>query len=111
MTTAIDTNDTCCVALELSKTSWVCAFSAPGESTSRRGNFREHLSTLCLEVRRRHYADLMAATRDTSVSIAQRSVAAALAPILRPLIAVLGAHGWPRRLGAIETCPNRVAQA
>ena len=32
MTTAIDTRDVCCVALELSKTSWVCAFAAPGES-------------------------------------------------------------------------------
>jgi len=32
MTTNIDTRDMCCVALELSKTSWVCAFAAPGES-------------------------------------------------------------------------------
>src|SRR5271165_894549 len=32
MTTAIDTRDVCCVALELSKTSWVCAFAVPGES-------------------------------------------------------------------------------
>jgi hypothetical protein len=29
MTTNIDTRDVCCVALELSKTSWVCAFAAP----------------------------------------------------------------------------------
>jgi hypothetical protein len=32
MTTTIDTHDVCCVALELSKTSWVCAFAAPGDS-------------------------------------------------------------------------------
>ncbi len=32
MTTTIDTRDVCCAALELSKTSWVCAFSAPGDS-------------------------------------------------------------------------------
>ena len=32
MTIAIDTRDVCCVALELSKTSWVCAFAAPGAS-------------------------------------------------------------------------------
>src|SRR5271169_3470568 len=32
MTIAIDTRDICCVALELSKTSWVCAFAAPGDS-------------------------------------------------------------------------------
>ena len=32
MTTAIDMRDVCCVALELSKTSWVCAFAVPGES-------------------------------------------------------------------------------
>ena len=32
MTMAIDTRDVCCVALELSKTSWVCAFAVPGES-------------------------------------------------------------------------------
>jgi transposase len=32
MTTAIDTRDVCCVALELSKTSWVCAFASPGNS-------------------------------------------------------------------------------
>ena len=32
MTTDIETRDVCCVALELSKTSWVCAFAAPGDS-------------------------------------------------------------------------------
>jgi len=32
MTMTIDTRDVCCAALELSKTSWVCAFSAPGDS-------------------------------------------------------------------------------
>jgi transposase len=32
MTTNIDTSDVCCAALELSKTSWVCAFAAPGDS-------------------------------------------------------------------------------
>jgi transposase len=32
MTTNIDTRDVCCVALELSKTSWVCAFAVPGDS-------------------------------------------------------------------------------
>ena len=32
--TNIDTRDVCCVALELSKTSWVCAFAAPGDSTA-----------------------------------------------------------------------------
>ena len=32
MTMNIDTLDVCCAALELSKTSWVCAFAAPGES-------------------------------------------------------------------------------
>jgi len=32
MTMTIDTRDVCCVALELSKTSWVCAFAAPGDS-------------------------------------------------------------------------------
>ena len=32
MTTNFDTRDVCCVALELSKTSWVCAFAAPGVS-------------------------------------------------------------------------------
>jgi transposase len=32
MTTTIDTCDVCCVAIELSKTSWVCAFAAPGDS-------------------------------------------------------------------------------
>jgi transposase len=32
MTTTFDTRDVCCAALELSKTSWVCAFSAPGDS-------------------------------------------------------------------------------
>jgi len=32
MTTAIDTRDVCCAALELSKTSWVCAFAAPGDT-------------------------------------------------------------------------------
>jgi transposase len=31
MTTTIETRDVCCVALELSKTSWVCAFAAPGD--------------------------------------------------------------------------------
>lgn len=31
MTTTIDTRDVCCVALELSKTSWVCAFAQPGD--------------------------------------------------------------------------------
>jgi transposase len=32
MTIMIDTGDVCCAALELSKTSWVCAFAAPGDS-------------------------------------------------------------------------------
>jgi transposase len=32
MTTNIDTRDVCCAALELSKTSWVCAFADPGDS-------------------------------------------------------------------------------
>ncbi|MHC2618045.1 hypothetical protein ACVIW2_000076 [Bradyrhizobium huanghuaihaiense] len=32
MTTNIDTVDVCCVALELSKTSWVCAFAVPGDN-------------------------------------------------------------------------------
>ena len=32
MTTTIDTGDVCCAALELSKTSWVCAFAVPGDS-------------------------------------------------------------------------------
>jgi transposase len=32
MTMTIDTRDVCCVALELSKTSWVIAFAAPGDS-------------------------------------------------------------------------------
>lgn len=32
MTTTIDACDVCCVALELSKTSWVCAFAVPGDS-------------------------------------------------------------------------------
>lgn len=32
MTTNIETRDVCCVALKLSKTSWVCAFSAPADS-------------------------------------------------------------------------------
>jgi transposase len=32
MTTATDTRDVCCVALELSKTGWVCAFAAPSDS-------------------------------------------------------------------------------
>lgn len=32
MTTNIDTRDVCCVALELSKTSWVIAFAPPGDS-------------------------------------------------------------------------------
>jgi len=31
MTMTIDTRDICCAALELSKTTWVCAFSAPGD--------------------------------------------------------------------------------
>jgi len=31
MTTAADLRDVCCAALELSKTGWVCAFTAPGE--------------------------------------------------------------------------------
>ena len=31
MTMTIDTRNVCCVALELSKTSWVCAFAAPGD--------------------------------------------------------------------------------
>ena len=31
MTMTIDTRDVCCVALELSKTSWVIAFAAPGD--------------------------------------------------------------------------------
>jgi hypothetical protein len=34
MTTNIDTCDVCCVALELSKTSWVCAFAALGDGTA-----------------------------------------------------------------------------
>ncbi len=29
--TTMDTRDICCAALELSKTTWVCAFSAPGD--------------------------------------------------------------------------------
>jgi transposase len=32
MTTNIDTGDIVCAALELSKTSWVCAFAVPGDS-------------------------------------------------------------------------------
>jgi transposase len=32
MTTTIDTGDICCVALELSKASWLCAFAVPGDS-------------------------------------------------------------------------------
>ena len=32
MTTNFDTRDVCCVALEPSRTSWVCAFSAPGDN-------------------------------------------------------------------------------
>jgi hypothetical protein len=32
MTTNIDTSDVCCVALELSKSSWVCAVAIPGDS-------------------------------------------------------------------------------
>jgi transposase len=32
MTANIDTGDICCAALELSKTSWVCAFAVPGAS-------------------------------------------------------------------------------
>jgi len=31
MTNQIDVRDVCCVALELSKTSWVCAFAPPGD--------------------------------------------------------------------------------
>jgi transposase len=31
MKTTIDTRDVCCVALELSKTNWVCAFAPPGD--------------------------------------------------------------------------------
>ena len=31
MTTTNDTRNVCCVALELSKTSWVCAFAVPGD--------------------------------------------------------------------------------
>ena len=31
MTMTIETGDVCCVALELSKTSWVCAFAVPGD--------------------------------------------------------------------------------
>jgi transposase len=31
MTTTIETRDVCCVALELSKASWMCAFAAPGD--------------------------------------------------------------------------------
>ena len=31
MTTTDDTRNVCCVALELSKTSWVCAFAVPGD--------------------------------------------------------------------------------
>jgi transposase len=31
MTITIETGDVCCVALELSKTSWVCAFAVPGD--------------------------------------------------------------------------------
>ena len=31
MTTNIDTSDVCCAALELSKTSWSCAFADPGD--------------------------------------------------------------------------------
>jgi transposase len=34
MTTNIDICDVCCAALELSETSWVCAFAAPGETLS-----------------------------------------------------------------------------
>src|SRR5262249_33957317 len=66
-------------------------------ASSRGGNLRKHLSTLRLKVRRRHYADPMAATEDTSVSIAQGSVAAAaLAPISTPVGSPLSARGWPR---------------
>ena len=32
MTSSIDPFEVCCVALELSKTSWVCAFAPPGDS-------------------------------------------------------------------------------
>ena len=32
MMTNIDTRDICCAAVELSKTSWVCAFAVPGDS-------------------------------------------------------------------------------
>lgn len=32
MTIAADMRDVCCAALELSKTGWVCAFAAPGDS-------------------------------------------------------------------------------
>ena len=31
MTMTMETGDVCCVALELSKTNWVCAFSVPGD--------------------------------------------------------------------------------
>ena len=32
MTMTLDTRDVCCVTLELSKTSSVCAFAAPGDA-------------------------------------------------------------------------------
>ncbi len=34
MTTHFAVNDVCCVALELSKSTWVCAFRSTGERTS-----------------------------------------------------------------------------
>jgi hypothetical protein len=32
MTTQFAVNDVCCVALELSKSTWVCAFAPPDET-------------------------------------------------------------------------------
>ena len=35
MTNHFAVNDVCCVALELSKSTWVCAFASPGDWTER----------------------------------------------------------------------------
>jgi transposase len=40
MKTSIDTRDVCCAALELSKTSWVCAFAVPGDSIATVQKFK-----------------------------------------------------------------------
>jgi transposase len=85
MTMNIDTCDVCCVALELSKTSWVCAFAAPGDRRAVVHKIR------ALEV-------------DRLIDILNSSKAKAERQLGRPLQVILSAMRWDTMASGLPDC-------